>query len=327
MLFLGALDAFAGAIVIGYSNAVSVSSYPLSTMERVGRWRWFFAHASVGENIMTGLESLHAADPGFYPLTRRWENDEFPPATTQAGGFYEYWRGNPGWKAKVDDFNRYVGNGWHYPLADIIINKFCFVDPDADVNYYINSSSALERTNPSTRFVYVTIPLQTDEEYDNYRRNVFNDTLRTWVRANNRILLDLADIEAHDTNGLPQTFVYSDRVCQNLFDGYSADGGHLTTTTAQEMAAKGIYALGAALLDFIPDMNLQIRGLNGDLFQLEFYASADLTYTVQCCSDLALGSWQTLATLPPQSYERSVLISDSTAAGPQRFYRVLAQRP
>jgi hypothetical protein len=112
------------------------------------------------------------------------------------------------------------------------------------------------------------MPLDTTMGADNVTRNLFNNGLRAWVRANNRILFDIADIEAHDTNGVPQTFVYTNRTWDMLFPGYTSDGGHLTTVTAQQMAGLGIYALGAALInadrdgDGIPDWWENANGLN-----------------------------------------------------------------
>ena len=258
---------FAGPIVIGYTNAISVSSNSTSQMARAGQLRWFFAHASVGDNIMSGVQSLHAANPGFYPLTRSAEGG-VPPGSTQPGVICDYMRGNLFWTNKVDGFAAYMSNGWHYPVVDVIMNKFCWVDQIADVNYYISRSAALESTNLNTWFVYATMPLDTTEGFDNYSRNLFNDSLRAWVRANNRILYDIADIEAHNSKGLASTFVYSNRVCQKLCAEYTSDGGHLTTTQAQQTAASGLYALADALLsadrdnDGMPDWWEMANGLN-----------------------------------------------------------------
>jgi hypothetical protein len=264
-----AIDCPAEPVVIGYPDTLAVTGYSQSVMDQVGQLKWFFSHASVGENIMAGIESLHASNPTFYLIDGSSASIP-PPETTGTGTIYDYNRGNPGWQAKVDLFANYVNNGWRSTKVDIALNKFCYVDWDSDVNYYINSMATLETGNPSTWFIYATIPLTTGEDSSNYQINVFNDTLRDWCRTNNRVLYDIADMEAHDTNGMVQTFTYNGRVCQKLFSGYTSpnDGGHLTTIEAQQLAAKGLYALAAALLtadrdnDGMPDWWEMDNGLN-----------------------------------------------------------------
>jgi hypothetical protein len=247
-LWLSVLPCFSAPVIVGYTNALAVSHYSYSVMTRVGQLRWFFAHASVGDRIMSGIELLHSNNPDFYRFTRS-QVDGTPPAATQAGVIYDYMRGNPYWQVKVDDFAGYMANGWRYPLVDIIMNKLCWIDQTADVNYYITNSSALQSSNQATRFVYATMPLMTSEDGDNYLRNVFNNTLRSWVRTNNQVLYDVADIEAHDRNGVEQTFVYNGRVCQELFSGYTTDGGHPDDPQAKQNLAKGLYAVAAAFLE------------------------------------------------------------------------------
>jgi hypothetical protein len=259
-LLLTVLPCFSEPVIVGYTNALAVSKYSPAVMSHVGQFKWFFAHASVGDRIMSGIEMLHSNNPDFYRFSRS-QVDGFPPANTQAGVIYDYMRGNPGWQIKVDDFAGYVANGWRSPLVDIIMNKFCWIDQTADVNYYISQSSTLESSNQATHFVYATIPLDIYEDSDNYLRNVFNDTLRSWVKANNRVLYDVADIEAHDRNGVEQTFVYNGQVCQKLFSGYAPnDEGHPDDPQAKQNLAKGLYAVAVAFLGPAPQQFTAAKG-------------------------------------------------------------------
>lgn len=241
----GVASADSAAVVVGHAEAAAVAELPQATMDRVGQLRWFFAHASVGANMTSGLAALRAANAARYPLAPA-SDDAFPPAAPVAGRVYDYSRGNPGWQAKVTTFATYVGNGWRYPKVNLVLNKFCYIDPDADVNAYIQSMAALESNFPETVVIYATIPVMTGADADGYRRSIFNDALREWVSAHGRVLFDIADIEAHDTNGVAQTFIYSGRTCQRLFGGYTTDGGHLNDLGSRQVA-KGFYALGAAL--------------------------------------------------------------------------------
>jgi hypothetical protein len=253
--------AHAGGLIIDHASVEAVDTYPQPLMEQIAQFRFFFAHASVGENMVNGLADLHRGKPDFYRLSPV-AVDAAPPASTAPGIVYEFSRGNPGWRAKVDDFAAAVGNGWHRPKVDVVLNKFCYIDQDADVDYYIRSMAGLEAAHPDTVFVYMTIPLTTKGSYlrsllrprarsENYLRNVFNDHLRGWAKANGKVLFDVADIEAHEADGAAETFKFKERICQALCGIYTADGRHLDDGSGfgRRHAAKGFYALAAALLN------------------------------------------------------------------------------
>ena len=240
-------SARAEALLVGYTNCQAVAQYLAGRMSEIAQFKWYFAHASVGGNLMSGVAGLNAASSTLYPIQSA-ADDATPPVTTVPGRVYEDNRGNPGWQAKVDQFSSSVSNGWRFPSINIAVNKLCYIDENANLAYYLEAMTNLEAAFPETAFVYMTIPLTTDTDNANYLRNVFNDSLRDWVRANNRVLYDIADIEAHDTSGAACMFTYNDRLCQRLYDGYTDDGGHLNTIGCQ-LAAKGFYAVAAGLLD------------------------------------------------------------------------------
>ncbi|MGO8836596.1 MAG: hypothetical protein ACLQAH_02690 [Limisphaerales bacterium] len=248
-LFFTTACARGGPIAIGYTNCMAVTHYPQSLMDQIGQLKWYFAHASVGEYMMDGIAALHATNASFYQISGVSAATN-PPAVTEAGVIYDFDRGNPGWWQKFDLFQSCVSNGWRYPLVNIAMNKLCFIDADAILDWCTDYVSTLESAFPETMFVYMTMPLTTYQDSDNYARNVYNDGMRDWCRTNNRVLFDVADIEAHDTNGVLCTYVYSDRVCQYLWPGYNAsgDGGHPDSPYAQQLLASGFYALAGALM-------------------------------------------------------------------------------
>ncbi len=252
LVFAG-VSARGGPIVIGYTNCLAVTNYSQAQMNQIGQLKWFFAHASVGDCILTGITNLHQMNTNFYQI-QAVPVGGTPPGPAQTGVIYDYNRGNPDWQTKVTDFQTYTSNGWCFPLVNIAMNKFCFIDPTADLNVYIQSMTNLEAASPQTLFVYATMPLMTtNASYDNYQngnnylRNVYNDGLRAWVNTNNRVLFDIADIEAHDSNGVLSTFTYSNRVCQRQCTSYSSDGGHPDAPYAEQMLARGFYALAGTL--------------------------------------------------------------------------------
>ncbi|HWX18573.1 MAG TPA: hypothetical protein VN578_01580 [Candidatus Binatia bacterium] len=244
-LFAAGAGAQEKFIQIGYTECVAVTNYPRAQFEKIGRLKCYFAHASVGENMMDGIGDLHQLDATSYQF-RAVSATGTPPAPTQPGAIYEHNRGNPGWKAKFDGFHSCVSNGWRFPAVDIAMNKLCFIDQTASLTYYLNSMANLESAYPETVFVYTTMPLTTAEDADNHLRNLFNNRLRDWCRTRGRVLFDLADIEAHDPSGAPCTFTFKGKVSQRLCSRYTQDGGHLNSE-ARQLVARGFYALGAAV--------------------------------------------------------------------------------
>ncbi len=291
---MGSAPVFGGGLIIGFTNVQAVNSYSQSLMDQIGQFRFFFSHASVGGNMIDGLNDLNGADPNRFKLVTVSDNDT-PPTTPVNGRVYEYNRDNPGWQTKMELFTNYVRRGWRYPKINIAIDKLCFIDPDADVNYYIGLMSGLETNFPETLIVYMTIPLMTSSDSDNYDRNVYNDYLRGWVTTNGRVLFDVADIEAHDTNGTLYTFSYSGKTCQRLYDGFTTDGGHLDDADGigRQQVAKGFYALCGALLsndrdkDGLSDGQELIAGMcptNGtSVFQFSSATHSSITsvFTIQ----------------------------------------------
>jgi hypothetical protein len=235
------------AVLIGYTNCAAVPKLSREQFDKIAQLKWHFAHASVGANMMDGIADLRQADAGSYQL-RGLTAEATAPAATQPGVIYEHPRGNPGWKAKFDQFHDAVSNGWHFPLVNVVMNKLCYIDQGASFTYYINSMTNLEAAWPQTTFVFMTMPLMTAEDGDNYLRNAFNNRVRDWCRVNGRVLFDIAEMEAHDAKGVPCTFTYRGRTCQKLCPGFTTDGGHLNNE-GRQFVARGFYALGAAVAD------------------------------------------------------------------------------
>src|SRR5882672_555194 len=235
------------SIRVGYAESKAATNYPKATVEKLGHLKWYFAHASVGANMMDGVSDLHAKDKELYPF-KGISAQKTPPTSTQAGVIYEHNRGNPGWKSKFDGFESCVSNGWHYPTINIAMNKLCYIDQHASFKYYLHSMTNLEAAFPETVLVYMTMSLMTDTDADNFLCNAFNERLREWIRQNGRVLFDIADIEAHDLEGKVCTFQYRNKICQKLCDSYTKDGGHLNET-GRQLVAKGFYALSAALVE------------------------------------------------------------------------------
>jgi hypothetical protein len=236
----------ASAEIIDHTSVAGVAGLPQSTMDAVGQQKWLFTHASVGANIIEGMNALHSANPTRYQLqTATAYMTAPPPEPTEPGTVYEINRGNPGWSMKFSDFESLVNNDWHSPTVDFAMDKLCYIDQTADPAVYISTMSALEASNPATTFVYTTMPLTTGEDSDNVLRNRYNIAVRLFCNSNDRLLFDIADIEAYDSAGNASTFLYEGLPYQKLCNDYSADGGHLNTAGSQQVAL-GWYATAAS---------------------------------------------------------------------------------
>ncbi|MBN1343642.1 MAG: hypothetical protein JXQ73_13220 [Phycisphaerae bacterium] len=256
--------------IIDHDDVDAVSSLPQTTMDAVGQQRWFFSHASVGGNMMSGLADLHTADPNRYQWLRStvsYNSGELraynPPSPTNPGTVYDCNRGNPGWQSKFTIFDNSVRtSGWRTPAVDVSMDKLCYIDQNADPNVCISTMTALESTYPATIFVYATMPLTTSQDSSNILRSQYNDAVRAHCIANDRLLFDIADMEAHDPNGTEYTFESGGQTYQKLYSAYTDDGGHLNTVGRQRIA-QGWYAVGAAIVAAQQSCTLTLNVING----------------------------------------------------------------
>jgi hypothetical protein len=135
------------------------------------------------------------------------------------------------------------------------MDKFCYIDQVANADTYLTFMQGLEKkfAGSGTKLVYATMPLTTDSDGGNILRNNFNNTVRSFVAgSSNRLLFDIADIEAWDTSGVQHTFTSGGVTYQQLADGFTTDGGHLNDLGSQRVAL-GFYGVANASLAPIPE--------------------------------------------------------------------------
>ena len=254
LLALALLAPAAPAQIVDHRHVDGVTALPQAVMDAVGQQRWFFTHASVGENMLAGLTDLNGADPTRYQLVTSWVNYDDtqmqadpPPPDPSPGTVYECQRGNPGWADKYQIFDNSVRlAGWRAGSVDVAMNKLCFIDQEAVAADYLASMTALQSSFPGTVLVYATMPLTTYEDADNVLRNQYNAAVRAHCAAGRGLLFDVADIEAHTPAGVQQTFQLGGQTWQKLYAGYASDEGHLNTAGSQRVA-QGWYATAAAI--------------------------------------------------------------------------------
>lgn len=190
---------------------VDAHAIPATNISAAQALRMSFSHASVGGNIWSGLQTLASDTTYAFP---NWKDNN---------------RGNPGWEAKITQFESWVLD--HAGQFDVFQNKFCYIDQDADFATYRDSMLELTATYPTKAIVWWTMPIMTDGA-DNAKRQSFNQQVRAYCAANDCPLFDIADIESHKSDG---TAVMNGGV-EALDPDQSSDGGHLSELGASREA-------------------------------------------------------------------------------------------
>jgi hypothetical protein len=214
------LGANAQAVVADHTST-TLASIPDAALPAAANLRLMVRHASVGSNINDGLDDLQTQNAKYD--RSRW--------SFQA-------RGNPGWQAKVDDL--VVETALQASSFDVLTMKFCYIDTDADFAYYRDHMLYLESTYPTKRFIWWTMPIETSGNFD---RQVFNDQVRAYAQANEKILFDIADIEAYNAAGQRRT---DGNGWEIMWPEWTSDGGHLSVAGRQRVAS-GLWWLMARL--------------------------------------------------------------------------------
>ncbi len=209
------------------------------SLDAVRTKKLYFGHASIGSQIIEGLKNMSNNNSPKYGMSFY----EDPAVLNGPALVYPYIgpNGNPFDKIKRFDDRMHQtdsnGNRWG-DILDIAYFKFCYVDvrENADVdstyNSYIREINSLKAEFPSCVFVYFTVPLDgrvvlESSRLGNRNRAMVNDKIRAYVKANGGYLFDIADLEAHDENGVLQTFELDGQTYPKAWfveDNYENDG-------------------------------------------------------------------------------------------------------
>lgn len=221
-----------GSGLAGTGNAVGIAE----ALAEISSKRIYFAHQSVGQNIIEGLKDLANDHPG-----TGLKIVESSDPSALAGPAFVHSRVGKNTKpdTKMDGFAGFVTGGMG-KAADIAFFKFCYVDITAGTDVsalfgqYKKTMDNLKRQFPDTVFVHVTAPLTVSEgkakaflkklsgrqtgRDDNLKRNQFNALIKAEY-AGKEPVFDLAKVEAQGPDGQEKTL--------SLARGYTGDGGHL----------------------------------------------------------------------------------------------------
>lgn len=160
----------------------------------------FYGHTSHGSQVEAGMDYLRTTvDENRYRFVWDWGSLPQPEASALRLAYDDSWSWEPG--SFVETARTYLDDP-----ANADVNVFMWSwcgqlsdDPGA-VDAYLSAMQQLERSYPDVRFVYMTG--HTDRwNADMLNRN--NDRIRDYVRQNQKILFDFADIESWQPDGTP----------------------------------------------------------------------------------------------------------------------------
>jgi hypothetical protein len=232
--------------------------------------RTFFAHQSVGADILAGIEQLNrdgARVARVLDLAQAGAALE-PDLTHSLLIIHERIGVNREPLTKIAGF-RAVLDAKHRPEVDVAVLKFCYIDiaTQADAGtlwrHYETAIEELSTAHPEVRLVHCTVPLRSLPEGPyawlrravsqrlghrhpaiaaNRARDWFNRQLREHFGGDHQ-LFDLAALESRRANGKPCELIDAGTRVPSLAREWTYDGGHLNDR-GRTMAA-------AAFLEFL----------------------------------------------------------------------------
>ncbi|HQR25734.1 MAG TPA: hypothetical protein PLP61_01735 [Nocardioides sp.] len=222
--------------------------------------RVFFAHQSVGWNLLSAIPALYAASgspaPQIVELPAPSSGQRaVVPSGSQAQFTHTFIGQNGDPVGKIEEFDSMLRSGVADDV-DVAFMKFCYLDVTAGTDVqslfarYRDTLSALERDYPDVTFLHMTTPLTTqpglktriksllgadNPAADNVAREQLNQMFRDEYGSGR--LFDLAAFESTTPQGDRVTGTYDGQDYFALYSGYATDEGHLNAAASQVAAA------------------------------------------------------------------------------------------
>jgi hypothetical protein len=242
-------------------NSVSDTSVA-SALRALASRRIYFAHQSVGANLVSGLQTLLSENASSgVTLVETHE-----PAKIQGPAFIHFLAGrNEDPASKNADFLRVLDAR---PVRDggIALMKYCYIDVHPGTNIealfadYRQVVARVHERHPDLTIVHVTMPLTTDASGPkatikrmlgrvtarelNEKRSRFNAMLRRTFAG--EPIFDLAALEATHADGRQERVTVRSQPVYAMAHEYTTDGGHLTPAAERRFAASLVTVLANA---------------------------------------------------------------------------------
>lgn len=236
-------------------------------LETLSTARVYFAHQSVGRNMLKGIEML-IAETGV-PLHVE-EVKEGVPASAGPGLYHANVGENGVADSKISAFVADV-TAPGPSVYDVAMLKFCYTDlsPEAEdhdaralLERYESTIAGLRTQQPNLTVMHTTMPLRSEppgwktrikrligkeviSDRGNIMRGEYNELLRSQTPPAE--LFDVARLEATHADGTIATFEANGRKVEVLAPEHTYDGGHLNDPAKRYFAADFLHALAQAV--------------------------------------------------------------------------------
>ncbi len=239
---------FSQQIQVNHLSIDKFSSIPDDFLAAAARERLLIRNSSVGENIRFGLECLYGNYNDRRPSAC---SNDFDHKYDSSKWIFQY-RGNPGWIEKVDEFIQETQT--HQSEYDVFMFTLGYLDGLDGMTYpqisdqdnflqkYIQPLENLQASYPNKLFVWWTMSLAQEGQKNT---TLFNQLLREYAQQNNKVLMDLADIESHDIDGNPCVDQAGQPIICKIYTD-EKKSGHLNAL-ARERTAKAFWYMMARL--------------------------------------------------------------------------------
>lgn len=228
--------------------------------------RIYFAHQSVGDNILGGVPEVYAKAGVSAPRITDIDTGGLDPSKSGSipvGTIVHSHIGvNGDPLGKLDAFAAQLRGGLGEQI-DVAILKFCYVDINAETDLhalferYRATLAELGKEFPAVVFVPATAPLTTEDgarqaaknllgrTSDNIAREKYNALVRAEY-ASSGYLFDPAGVESTEPDGTRVSRSAGGQVHFALYAGYAADEGHLNAEGARRVAGEFLAAAAQA---------------------------------------------------------------------------------
>lgn len=241
------------AIIADHTIIDDFYMIPDSYIDAASNLRFLFRHGSVGANISYGLDCLMdnfatSRPPGCdrdIPAEDVVQNSKYDRTNWTFEFHQPPPNQNPGWYGKVGLFIERIDGLVPPEDYDIVGFKLGYVgaipgSQDVSIEFFerdpndpfpgIENLEELEARNPDMLQMFWTMALHV--RVGNTSSEGFNDQLRDYAIANDKILMDIADIMSHTPDGIQCSHDGFAALCPE----YTGDGGHLNAPGHQRMA-------------------------------------------------------------------------------------------
>ncbi len=181
---------FAAEPIVVDHNCTDLSEIPEQWIDEARqKMKIYYGHQSHGMQIIYGLEAIETESGAKYSAAVNWSLPSEPDAlcimhqTQTPRNFFSSVQG-------------YLNNN---PSVNVAMLCFCGEPSGANwqsvLNEYLSTMEALEASNPSVTFVYMTGHAQS-ADCAGCRRHRFNEGVRSYAVMKNKVLFDFGDLDA-----------------------------------------------------------------------------------------------------------------------------------